>query len=237
MLPNKKWKKFSKLTDKCYANMIGAVEDGSCWLQAFELLIEIVREERLVNPKFAPELEALEEATDYEYDIQGWLEDCLDEIDMRGNHKALLKMCDDLLATFGWPEYTGSDIKMRKSFVLAALGQTNESAQFCKKWIEEEPENIVAATAGVYAYIGIKAFGEAEKLVDKFIFDKTKCLDENDIMFTAASTLYQVTGKKKEKKIVDKALKDYEEYLEDYFESFDDDEDAEEFFDGELPFI
>lgn len=233
---NKKWKQFGKLTEKCYNNMIGVEKDGSCWVQAFELLMEIVREERQTNPSYASELEMLEEVTDYEYDIQGWLGDCLDELDMREEHRTLLKMCDDLLDMFTWPEYTGSDIKMRKAAVMAALGQKKEAAEFCKKWLQKESENIVAAAAGVYAFIEVKAFEEAEKLVERFILDKSKCTDENDIMFTAASTLYQVTGKKKEKRVIDKAMKEYEKYLEDYYESFEFDDEDEEFFDGEFPF-
>ena len=233
---NKKWKQFSKLTEKCYNNMIGVEKDGRCWLQAFELLMEIVREERQTNPNYASELKMLDEVTDYEYDIQGWLDDCLDEIDMRKEHRTLLKMCDDLLDMFAWPEYTGADIKIRKAAVMAALGQKRESAEFCKKWLQKEPENIAAATAGVYAFIEVRAFEEAEKLVDRFIFDKSKCTEENDIMFIAASTLYQVTGKKKEKRVIDKAMKEYEKYLKDYYESFEFEDEDEEFFDGELPF-
>lgn len=235
-MQNKRWKQFGNLTEKCYNNMIGAEKDGSCWVQAFELLMEIVREERQTNPNYASELEMLEEVTDCEYDIQGWLEDCLDELDMREEHWTLLKMCDDLLDMFGWSEYTGSDIKMRKAAVMAALGQKKEAAEFCKEWLQKEPENIVAAAAGVYAFIEVKAFEEAEKLVERFILDKSKCTDENDIMFTAASILYQVTGKKKEKRIIDKAMKEYEKYLEDYYESFEFEDEDEEFFDGELPF-
>lgn len=235
-MQNKKWNKFSKLTEKCYSNMIGAEKDDSCWVQAFELLMEIVREERQTNPNYASELAMLDDITDYEYDIDGWLEDCLDEVDMRGNHEVLIKMCDELLNMFSWPGYTGSDIKIKKSATLAALGQKKESAEYCKKWMQKEPENIIAATAGVYAFIEIKAFEEAEKLVERFIPDKSKCSDENDIMFTAASTLYQITGKKKEKKVIDKAIKEYEKYLEEYFEWPEFEEDDEEFFDEELPF-
>ena len=233
-MKNKKWNKFGKLTEKCYLNMIGAEKDGSCWEQAFELLMEIIREEREQNPNYAPELELLDDATDYAYDIQGWLEDCLDEIDMRENYKALLNMCNSLLDMFGWLEYTDSDIKFRKAAVMARLGQKKEAVDFCEKWIQKEPENLIAACAGVYAFIEVKAFEEADKLVEQFIPDKTQCSEENDMMFVAASTLYQVTGRKKEKRIVEKALKTYEEYLEEYFESpeFDD----EECWDGELPF-
>lgn len=227
-MQNKKWKRFNKLTEKCYDNMIGAEKDGTCWLQTFELLKEIILEERQKNSGFASQLEMVDDITDYQYDVQGWLEDCMDELDMRGEHESLLKMCEDLLELFSWPEYSSSGIKFRKLAALGALGQKEEAIKYCKQWTKKEPENIVAATAGVYAFIETKEFTEAGKLVDRFIFDKTRCSDENDIMFMAASKLYEAAGKRKEKKKIDKALQAYEEYLEKYFGIDWDDE--------ELPF-
>ena len=211
---NKKWKQFGKLTEKCYLNMIGAEKDSSYWLKAFELLKEIILEERKNNPGFASELEMIDEATDYAFDIQGWLEDCLDELDMRDEHETLLKMCNDLIELFRWPEYTGSDIKFRKATALRELGKTKEAADFCEKWIRKEPENVVAATAGVYTFIETKEYDEAETLADRFIMDKSECFEENEIMFIAASKLYEAMGKNKEKEEVDKAIKKYDDYVE-----------------------
>lgn len=68
-LQKQRWKKFSKLTSKCYSNMIGANEDHNCWVQAFELLKEIALEEKKENPHL--QLETLDDITDYAYDIQG----------------------------------------------------------------------------------------------------------------------------------------------------------------------
>ena len=180
------------------------------------------------------ELEMIDDATDYAFDIQGWLEDCLDEIDMREEYETLLKMCNDLLELFGWPEYTGSDIRFRKTTVLRELGRTKESVEFCKKWMQKEPGNVVAATSGVYAYISTKEYDAAETLVDRFIINKSECLDENDMMFIAASKLYKAMGKKKEKREIDKAIKKYDEYMEEYIEEYFMNPDFEE--DDELPF-
>ena len=72
--------------------------------------------------------------------------------------------------------------------------------------------------------------------MERFIWDKSKCTDENNIMFMAASALYQVTGKKKEKKVIDKAMKESEKYLKDYFESFEFEDEDEKFFDNGLSF-
>ena len=233
---NSKWKKFSKLTEKCYLNMIGAEKDAKCWEETFELLKEIILEERVINPNYATHLEMVDDVTDYEYDIQGWLEDCLDEMEMRGKDKVILKMCDDLLCLFDWPEYTGSDLKFRKSAAMKELGQKKEAAEYCREWIKEEEDNIVAAVAGVYAFIETEEFEVSEELVDKWILDKTLCTDDNDIMFTAASVLYGKMGKRKEKKQIDKALQAYDEYLESYFGGTGLDEEELNFLDEDLPF-
>ena len=237
---NKKWRKFDELTGKCYSNMIGSEKDGSCWQQAFELLKEIIREERQADPSCMSQLEMVDEATDYEYDVQGWLEDCLDEIDMREDYETLLRMCDDLLKMFGWPDYSGSDIKFQKVSALGALGRNKEAVEYCRKWIQKEPENVAASTAGVYAFIRTKEYEEAEKLAARFIPNPAECMEENEIMFTAVSKLYEAMGRKKEKRQIDRAIKEYGERLEEEFADFDmDDEDEysfDDWDDDDLPF-
>lgn len=237
---SKKWRKFDTLTEKCYENLIDSEKDGSCWKQAFELLKEIVREERQADPSCMPELELVDDATDYEHDVQGWIEDCLDEMDMREDYETLLRMCDDLLEMFGWPEYTGSDIKFLKASALGELGRNREAVEYCRKWIQKEPENVVASTAGVYALIGTKEYEEAEKLAAGFILNPAECTEENEIMFTAVSKLYEAMGRKKEKRQIDRAIKEYEERLEEELADFDmDDEDEYSFGDwddDDLPF-
>lgn len=233
----KKWKQFNKLTGECYLNMIQPGTTSDCWKQTFELLRENILEERTQDPDFASELELIDDVTDYQFDIQGWLEDCMDELDMRRDHAVLLKMCDDLLELFRWPEYTGSDIRFRKSSALLNLGRTKEAVGFCEKWLEREPENIVAATAKVYALSAAQKYEEAENLINEFLLDKTQCDDENIILFTAASELYKKTGNKKAKKEMDQVLEQYDECLEQELLSCDFDEECDEDFDeDEWPF-
>lgn len=231
-------KKFDKLVEKCYGNMIGAGSSDKCWEQAFELLREIVLEERKTNPHYARQMDAISDDMDSDYDILGWLEDCLDEMDMKGRYHVLLHMCDELLKLFNWSEYIRSDIKFRRASVLEALGREKEAVDYCTKWIRKEPNNIMAATASVYAFIAIQKYEQAEELVELFIPNKTMCTTENSIMFTAASKLYEAMGRIKEKKQIDKSLEAYDEYLEEYFENLDcddwDDED-DEFWDA-MPF-
>lgn len=231
---NKKWNKFDQLTEKCYMNMIGAEEDNNCWIQAYEVLREIITEERKKQPDFALELYQLDEDTDYQYDVQGWLQDCIDELDMREERDSLLSVINELLELFQWKESSASEFKAVKSSVLSRLGRADEAADFCKEWIREEPDNIFAIAATIYASIAIRDMEKAEALIKQHIKEDTECTEDNDILFTAASTYYQVTGNKKEQKRIDKEIKKYEKFLEDFYMG-----DAEEDFfdyDEELPF-
>lgn len=233
---NRKWNQFNKLTEKCYSNMIGADKDGSCWLKAFELMKEIIYEERQTDPNYVRRLDMIDDVTDYEYDILGWLDDCMDELDMRGEYEAVLGICNDLLGMFDWNEYSDSDIKFTKTIVLRELGRNKEAEKYCRKWIQSEPENIVAATAAIYAYIDEGEYDETRKLIEKFIIDPTICTDDNDILFTAASKFYEAIGDNKKKRQIDNAIKEYEDRIVAYYEDGAFDEEDMDWFDGELPF-
>ncbi len=223
-MKNKKWNEFGKLTEKCYANMIGAEKNFACWGEAFEVLKEIVADGREQRTDYALELYQLDEMTDYEYDVQGWLEDYLDELEMHEAYEELLAACNTLLDMFQWKEENASDIIFRKVVVLGALGKNNEAAELAANWLNEEPDNIAAISVSIYANIAIQNMEAAEKLVKQHIQPDTKCTEENDIIFIAASTYYQVIGNEKEKARIDKAIEEYEEYMEEILSEYDEDD-------------
>ena len=88
---NKKWKKFGQLTEKCYYAMAGLEKDRECWNQAFMIFKELVDDMKKERPDGKIELYQLDEITDFKYNVEGWLEDYLDEIDMREEYEHLLK--------------------------------------------------------------------------------------------------------------------------------------------------
>lgn len=231
------WKAFRKLTVKCYENMAGITDsrDHDCWDKAFEVLQEIVADGRSEQAEYASELYQLDDMTDYEYDIQGWLEDYLDELDMREDKGKVLKVCDTLLGMFRWEEDNPSEIKLMKSMALSRLGENTAAVDFCRHWLEEEPDNIVAVTASVYAYTANGDMKEAEELIQEHIKENTQCTEENDILFTAAAAYYKASGNKKAHKRIDDALEAYDKYLEEFFLG-DGEEDGFEWDDDDLPF-
>lgn len=236
-MKNGKWKQFGKLTEKCYLNMAQAVEDARCWDDAFALLLEIVAEGRSRQPQFAAELYQLDEMTEYEYDVQGWLEDYLDEVDMQDDKDKVLKICDTLLNLFRWEEDTPSELRLMKSTTLSALGRNKEAVELCRQWMEEQPDDIGAVTATVYACTAQGDMAAAEKLIKEYIREDTQCTEENDILFTAAAAHYKATGNEKEYKRIDDALEAYDEYLEKFFMRMDEDgDDAFDWDDDDMPF-
>lgn len=232
-MKNKKWKEFDRLNEKCYTSLAGMGEDHTCWDKAYEALKKVIADERSGQPDFGAELYLLDEATDYSYDVQGWLEDYLDDLDMREEKGKLLEVCDELLNLFCWEEDKPSDIKFLKASALGALGRQGEALELCKEWLAQEPDNFVAVTANVYALLASRDMEEAEKLIKQHIQEDTKCTDENDILFTAAIAYYKAAGNKKEVKRLEKASKEYEKQAEKLFMGFDEEGDIEFLWDEE----
>lgn len=232
----KLWKKFDELSGKCYSNMIEAGESFEVWNKTFVALLDIIDAGREKNPDFAAELIDLDDATDFRHDVGGWLEDYLDELEMREMQDQVLNVCRKLLTLFRWKEESPSDLNFRISSALAEKGENQEALKFCEEWFEKEADNILAATALIYARIGMKDLDGAEELVKRYISEETKCTEENDIVFTAAATLYKVKGDKKAEKRINKAMKEYEKELEEYFTSWEEDDWDSDMEDVFLPF-
>lgn len=233
MYRNQLWKKFQELSSGCYTNMIQPDADMSLWNDTFLVLMEMIHDGRSQNPNFAQELYQLDEITDFELDISGWLEDYLDTLDMRGHHDKLRLVCEKLIGLFQWEEESPSDFRFCIASALGAQGKDAQALAFCEDWYQKEPDNMLAATALIYARCKQKDLAGAEEIVDRYIYEDTVCTDENDVLFMAAADLYQVSGNKKAQKRVKQALKTYEEELNRYLTEEDIDFDS---FDDVLPF-
>lgn len=236
-MKNRKWKEFEKWTEKCYLVMSGIQNDRECWDKAFHVLREIAADEGSAQPERGIEPYQLDEDTDYEYDVQGWLEDYLDDLDMHEEYEKLLDTCGELLEMFRWEDGAASDIKFTKASALKSLGRNDDAMKFCRQWLAEEADNIYAVTASIYADIAARDLKAAEDLIKQHVPEGTQCTEENDILFTAASAYYKETGDRKEKKRIDQEIAAYEKRLKEYFMGGGYEEDDEFLWDdGELPF-
>ena len=208
--------------EKCYLGMAGGGTDIKDWNDCFDVLIQIIENERESNPDFGRELDLLDDETDYRHDVQGWIEDYLDELDMREMYSRLETVCRKLLKIFEWKEEYPSDIRFMLASALGNQGRVEEARKYCEDWETQEKDNPLAAAALIYSLLRMKDYEGAEEIVRQHIEEDTICSEENDVIFTAALQLYKANGNKKMEKKMDDALEEYDKALERYFMGLDD---------------
>ena len=236
---NKQWKVFDELTERCYTDMIRNTVNMVNWNSSFKLLTEIISDGRAGNPDFAKELYLLDDETDYEHDLQGWMEDYLGELEIREMYAELESVCRKLLGMFAWEEESPSDIRFLLASALEGQGKTQESLILCREWTAKEPDNPYAVAALVYAKMNANDLEGAEEIVKQHISDSAVCDEDNDVIFAAAVRLYQKNGNKEMEKKMDNAREEYDKKLGAYLMGLGDEfefGDEEEFVDDELPF-
>lgn len=214
---NKLWNKFKNLTSKCYLSMIQPDIEMSVWDDAFAALVEIVKAGREKDSNYAPELYYLDDLTDYEFQIEEWLEDYLRETDMREQYDKLEGICKTLLDLFQWKEENPVNLNFRIAAALGAQGKNGEAVSFCQKWYEEDESNILSATALIYAKLGAQDVEGAGKIVEKHLPEDMVCTDENDILFAASSLFYKVSKNEAKEQQINESMEKYQKELEEYY--------------------
>ena len=143
----KLWKKFHDLYSQCYLEMIQPASGLEAWNSCYSTLLEIIDRGRESDASFAPELYCLDDDTDYAHDVESWLDDYLDELDMAAQYEELEAVCRRVAAMFTWKEADPSELYFRISSALSAQGKTQEALSFCEDWYKKDSDNAVAATA------------------------------------------------------------------------------------------
>ena len=229
-MKNKKWKQFDALAEKCEDNMIGLYDNNSCWKEAYLTLKDIVREGRKNNPDFPKKLYELDDATDFEHDIQSFLDDYFDTLSMYEKYETILKSVDEMLQLFEWDESNIADIYFHKADALGLLHREKEAVEFCQAWLNDYPDNLSAVTALIYAMVKQHdrdgtPLDAARELIEKYIHPDTDCTDDNDILFMAASVLYETSGDKETHTQIENRIKEYEEKLDELLTNYDNEDD------------
>lgn len=233
---NQQWKKFKDLTSKCYLSMIKPDIDMSVWDDTFAMLVEIVKAGREKNSNYALELYYLDDLTDYEFQIEEWLEDYLRETDMREQYDKLEKICRTLLDLFQWKEENPVNLNFRIAAALGAQGKNEEAVSFCQEWYEQDENNILPATALIYAKLGAQDVDGAGKIVEKHLPEDMVCTEENDILFAAAALFYKVSQNEEAENRINEVIAKYQKEMEEYYaEQGEEDLDFADMFGEEFP--
>lgn len=208
----KLWKEFGRLSSDCYINIGKA--DMTQWHQAFDTLIRAIEETRSIDPDFAKEFFEVDEQTDFEYGVDDWLLDYLDELGMRKLNEKCCEVCEKVIGLFAWKEQSPEDFVFEMSSALSDQGKTKEAVALCEKWHKEEPESQPLAAALIYAMISAGDDTGAEEVVQKYISKEDECTEDTELIYRAAVRLYEAKGDKKTAKQMKKTLEQYEEEVE-----------------------
>ncbi len=237
---SKLWKRFSRFTEQGYCNMISGGKDNSVWHKAFHTLVKAIEEERSKNPDFGKELFQVDDETDFEYGVEDWLLDYLDELEMWKMNDKRYKVCEKIISLFAWEEQSPADYRFQMASALDAQGKVDEAVAFCEKWHEENPEEDLSTVALIYAKANAKDYDGAEQLVEKYIPKGEECTEDNELVYRAAVRLYEAKGDKKTAAQMKESLEKYEEEVDqelmEEFDGWDDNEfgDMDEWDDDEF---
>lgn len=221
------WKRFERLTNKCYLDLAEGSQAMNNWDDGYASLCAIIEDGRSRDKDFARELYLLDDGTDYQYDVQGWLEDYLDELSMHDRYAELERVCRQLLEMFQWEEVPSCDIRFMLSVALRSQGKLEEALDFCRQWHAEEPDDTSAAAALIYTQTAMKDWEGAEETVRKYISEGDPCTEDTELIFTAASALYRENGDKKAGRRIDRAIRKYEDEMEEALLELDDEEELD----------
>lgn len=235
------WKKFDEITGECYIGMIQEKKDTGIWDKGFATLMEIIQSGREKDPDYAKELFLLDEETDYQYDIQGWIEDYMDELDINGRHQDLRTVCKKLMDTFCWEEDSPSELRFRIVCSFLDQGMEADAIRYAKDWEKEEPDNPLVEAALIYAQIAADELEEAEERAQRLLNEESVCEDKNVPLFNAAVKLYEAMGNQEAARKLNKKIDQYDEQFKKYFDldedmAFGDDFDDDWDEDDDLPF-
>lgn len=156
----------------------------------------------------------LDEATDYEYSFEGWLQDMEVELLNAGQHKKRLQFCRDILEALDWEYDDYGGFKMAVGESLCALGKQEEGMQWFETWLKEEPHNVDAVNGYAISFL---TNGETEKafcLVEKELKNQ-KCTLDNEILFLRAAELAGLMGEEEKQSGYQKAYQVFMEQAKD----------------------
>ena len=128
-----------------------------------------IKGERDKNPDFGKEFYQVDETTDFEYGVEDWLLDYLDELGAGGLHEKRCQVCDTIIGLFAWKEQSPADFMFEKSSALSAMGRADEAVALCEKWYQDEPESQLSAAALIYARINAEDYAELRLLLEAHV--------------------------------------------------------------------
>lgn len=163
------------------------------WKEAFDLLINSIKEERLNYPDFAKEISDLTNETGSSYSFNDILEEYFDFLENTFSWNEVIDSCDKIIPLFKWEAKSSSEYKYRKGNALLKLKRTEEAKKFNEEWLKDFPDDLYAVTSNILLLISLGELAKALTLTELHLSNDLKCNRITDTFMTAANKLCELT--------------------------------------------
>ncbi len=117
------WDRFDQAAEACYEKLAQGERPPELWGEAFEVFCRTLEGEKKSR---RTTLEDLEDETEWNYGFSGFLEDYLDDLEMRKDYRTLLGVSEYLLKAFSWIHGDFLDLEEIR---IRCLGQLKEAEE------------------------------------------------------------------------------------------------------------
>lgn len=200
---------------KCHLSSIAQeTADLKEWKNAFDLLVQVINEEREAEPLFSEEFEMLTEATGCDYDFCEILEEYFDFLEEKEAWEEVIASAETMMDLFAWTRVKPSEYMFRKGNALQKMNRLDEARAFGSQWLKEYPKDLYAAASNVFLLISMNQIDEAKAITEEYLGEDLICDKTTDTFFMAAYRLYELTDNIHAKQRVEKKMAEYNALLQ-----------------------
>lgn len=185
------------------------------WENAWEIVKEKVK-----NAEMPIELYEADEATDYEYNLQEWIEKMAYAYRRMGEDEKCISFCREVIDTFAWKQIAPSEFKNCIGRCLMELGRIEESDEWYEAWLRESRDPDVI-TACISYWMARKDHGRVEKLLDH-ILKVSEGGNDYDGFYAVGAEYCRQIGREKKAKEFDRMQEEYKERMKEYEMEYED---------------
>lgn len=188
------WDEWDQLVQEGYECFIGQkYEKGlNYWHQAWSKFQSIMEQQS----EHTSIMQLMEEQ-DYEYEIDGWLQDYEMELGNAKKYEERIAFCQKILEIFEWDMEDESSFKCGIGDSLFGMGKKEEAFLFYESWLKEEPQNDNAMNGFSWVLQESGELQRAYEMVRRVTWG-ISCYADNSFLFARAKQLAEMLGKQKE---------------------------------------
>lgn len=201
------WDEWDDLVQKGYESFEEQKEAEGLrfWQEAWDIF-----ESAMKQVSETETLYGLMESQDYEYPIDGWLQDYEMELGNAGKYEERIAFCQRVLEMFDWQYEDDSCFRCGIGESLFYEGKVVESYEYYESWLREDPQNVNGTNSFSWILFENGDFEKAYKVVRKLTWG-VSCHGDNSILFVRAKQLADYVGRKEESKWYQQQLDKFED--------------------------